>query len=261
MSGFSIAVDPAFQNESIYNLVPRPVVKVNKPPMYKSRHDPLAPVTVSTLKNKGPNLGFAKVDVDPGKYLKKSTPTKRVPLAALDGAPKFSYNSVDEVGGRKPSVPTKDDKPITGIKSCKNFITANAVDVILKVPIITRAEETDYLSKPDYGKIPSYLSLVKAEIVAENELIDDFVQKKMQTLEDSPTLCDELDEEERQEIIVKLKAKWDAVNKKYQVLCMHTIFEGGKKAFKEALEKELNLLEADLSKMLTKGPVVISADA
>lgn len=32
---------------------------------------------------------------------------------------------------RKPRIPTLDDKPIMGLKSDKNYVTANAVDIIL----------------------------------------------------------------------------------------------------------------------------------
>lgn len=39
--------------ESIYNLVPEEHVPVVKPPMYRSRHDPTAPLTGSTFGLKG----------------------------------------------------------------------------------------------------------------------------------------------------------------------------------------------------------------
>ena len=132
------------------------------------------------------------------------------------------------------------------------------MDVILRVPIQPKSADPEYLKKPDYGKVPDYLKAVREEISAENSLIDEFVKKQMMTLEDAPTMCSLMDEEEREEVVARLKSKWDAVNKKYQVLCMHTIFEGGKKALKETMEKEMNLLEADLASMQGKGPVVIS---
>jgi hypothetical protein len=33
---------------------------------------------------------------------------------------------------RRPAVPTQDDRPVYGIKTSKNFITANAVEAILQ---------------------------------------------------------------------------------------------------------------------------------
>lgn len=141
----------------------------------------------------------------------------------------------------------------------KNFITANAVEAILTVPQAPEVKEApDYLKKEDYGKVPEYLAQVKDEIKQENELIDRFVAQQMMEYEDAPELCDEMDEEERAVLIEKLKTKWDAVNKRYQVLCMHTMFEGHSKIKKENFEKELDGIEADLAKLTTKGPVLIS---
>ena len=102
----------------------------------------------------------------------------------------------------------------------KNYITANAVDSILRVPSISVEKTADYLSKPDYGKVPDYLTEVKSEIKEENAMIDNFVKSQMADFEDTPETCIAMDEEERIELVGKLKTKWDAVNKKYQVLTM-----------------------------------------
>ena len=51
-----------------------------------------------------------------------------------------------------------------GLRSDKNFITANAVDAILAAPGgkgLSRAEEPNYLLKEDYGKVPAYLAQVQ----------------------------------------------------------------------------------------------------
>lgn len=42
---------------------------------------------------------------------------------------RLRYESCDYV--KKPKVPALSDKPIMGLKSDKNYVTANAVDVIL----------------------------------------------------------------------------------------------------------------------------------
>jgi hypothetical protein len=64
-------------------------------------------------------------------------------------------------------VPTLADKPIMGLKSDKNFTTANAVDVILMAPKKKTKPEENYLNKKNFGKVPEYLSKLKAEV--ENE--------------------------------------------------------------------------------------------
>ncbi len=54
-----------------------------------------------------------------------------------------------------------------GLKSDKNFITANAVDVILMQPKVKKSEEFDYLKKKNYGEVPKYISRLKDHV--ENE--------------------------------------------------------------------------------------------
>ena len=54
-----------------------------------------------------------------------------------------------------------------GLKSDKNYITANAVDVILMQPKKKVLEEVDYLTKKDYGQVPRYISKLKNHV--ENE--------------------------------------------------------------------------------------------
>jgi hypothetical protein len=55
--------------------------------------------------------------------------------------------------------------------SKKNYVVANAVDNIIRAPPAPKNTEKAYLSKPDYGKVPIYLSKVKKEIADEYEYI------------------------------------------------------------------------------------------
>jgi hypothetical protein len=253
MSGFSIAVDPQF--ESIYNLVPVPVQVVERPPMYRSRHNPLAPIHNSTLKENAPNLGVtsSKAKADPCNFLKSSAPLRR--SGELKPIKKFSRKAGDK---KKPSVPKATERPVMGLHTEKNFITANAVSAILAVPYVPKEAMPDYLRKDDFGRVPDYLEQVKAEIKSEEELIDSFVAMQMKEYEDAPELCDEMDAAERDVLVAKLKTKWDAVNKKYQVLTMHTVFEGHRKEAKEDYEKQMSAIEADLEKLTGHGPVMIA---
>ena len=54
-----------------------------------------------------------------------------------------------------------------GLKSDKNYITANAVDVILMQPKKKFEETKNYLSKNNYGKVPVYISTLRNNV--ENE--------------------------------------------------------------------------------------------
>ena len=69
-------------------------------------------------------------------------------------------------------VPTRYEKPIMGIKTSKNFVTANAVEAILMVPKQTGTGDLNYTKKEDFGKVPAYLTQVKEEIRRENEMIE-----------------------------------------------------------------------------------------
>jgi hypothetical protein len=47
-----------------------------------------------------------------------------------------------------------------GLKSDKNFIVANAVEVILQPPKVN-ADQKRYRDKKGYGEVPNYLNRVK----------------------------------------------------------------------------------------------------
>lgn len=78
---------------------------------------------------------------------------------------------------RKPPIPTLADKPIMGLKSDKNYVTANAVDVILMQPKRKITEENNYLTKKNYGLVPNYISTLKNQVESEYKSIRD-MQKR-----------------------------------------------------------------------------------
>ena len=63
----------------------------------------------------------------------------------------------DRPGAKKVPVPLKDEKPIMGLVSDKNFIVSNAVENILAAPKLPTNSDKDYLKKKNYGKVPRYL--------------------------------------------------------------------------------------------------------
>ena len=68
------------------------------------------------------------------------------------------------MGPKKVAVPLKDEKPIMGLVSDKNFIVSNAVENILAAPKLPTNNEKDFLKKKNYGKVPKYLQTIKKEI-------------------------------------------------------------------------------------------------
>lgn len=255
--------------ESIYNLVPEQYVEQAKPPMYRSRHDPTAPVTGSTFGTHGTTqlhgAGVVKkraaatfgpqnkTNPNPQTYLKRGAPLE------LPAPTAFKYPDAR----RKPAVPKIEDRPVMGIQTAKNFITANAVEAILQVPQGLGETEPDYLAKADYGKVPEYLSQVKEEIRRENDMIDAYVMemgRAQGAVEEPGEELVEMSAAERNELVRALKRKWDAVNAKYQKMA-HTVKLDtvGKVKRKEGMEKELVQIEADIERLERPGPVYVSS--
>ncbi|TMW59627.1 hypothetical protein Poli38472_004696 [Pythium oligandrum] len=267
------------REECIYNLIPKVVVAPAKPERYRSKHDPSVNPTGSTfgLHGKtrliGSNVGDdTKVDRRAGaKTIGRSSDkpdpkgfTKKGERCSTTVDPAKKPTKFDYDGPKRPSVVKRDEKPIMGLKSSKNFVTANAVEAILAVPG-TRARVTreppQYVKKEDYGQVPKYLNQVKDEIERENEMIEEFVRQNKNIMEeDEGGRAEPMDERERKHLVDALKAKWDHVNAKYQKLCHNVVFDTlGKVRRKETFEKELTQLEKDIE-LLSKGQVVVSKD-
>merc|ERR1712228_242098 len=226
--------------ESNYALIPQPVPQQTKPPMYHSKHSGTQAPTFSTFGLAGTSKpGYNNVaggnGVDPAGYGKhaynKGHATfgkegNAIPPAdvtkkgsgkgggatylAPEVAP-FSYNEQ-----KKPSVPTvqqcTSEAKAKPKKDTKNFITSNAVENILAVPK-REPEPINWTSKPNYGKVPSYLQKIKKEINDEYE----YIRTMQQSQEDQgPDGMRQLEEGERVELIDQLKSKWDEVNTTYQ---------------------------------------------
>ena len=145
-----------------------------------------------------------------------------------------------------------------GIKTSKNFVTANAVEAILQVPRVTEVGELNYLKKEDFGKIPQYLTQVKEEIKRENEMIAKYVKEQMGEIDREPDLYEEISDEERGQLISDLKQKWADTNAKYQRITHLVLLDtAGQIRRKEAFERELDVIEKDIEKLTRHGPVLI----
>ena len=179
-----------YQEESIYNLIPKEKIQAMQEPLYRSKFPPTLAPTASTfgLKNSSyPNVANMNGNLslprgahpingswrtfglpeglnkrDPVNFIKKGHEYKTLPLPEKGRA-----NS--EI--KKPSVPTLKDKPIMGLKSDKNYITANAIDVILMAPKKRKTLQTNYLNKKSFGKVPEYISQLKEEVEKEYKTI------------------------------------------------------------------------------------------
>ena len=147
------------QEESIYALIPPKEVVEEKPPMYRSRFKPAKPQTKPFA-----NMGREVDKPDPTKFMKAGAKTKgQMPQPQ-------PYTRTNEVP-RKAAVPTRDDRPIYGLKTSKNYVTANAVENILQAPKRVPTTEVRYTAKEDYGAVPEYLKRIQQERQEEDEFI------------------------------------------------------------------------------------------
>jgi hypothetical protein len=165
--------------ESIFNLIPKERYEPPKPKRYKSTHPHQVPPTASTFalkttskpgvaniagnynpeggshSQRGASLTFGR----PNGTMKPDTTTFRKKgtgnpvLTEPEALKKFIYT--DDI--KRPAVPKKDEKPIMGLVSDKNYIVANAVENILAAPKLPVNHEKDFLKKKTFGKVPQYI--------------------------------------------------------------------------------------------------------
>lgn len=258
--------------ESIYNLIPPEEYKAAKGKLYKSRHNPRAAPTGSTfcLKTTSkPNVSNLNGDLapegsnhtnlagsalwgkkkgevrpDPTSFIKRGTGTMR-----QSGTMKSNKEHTKREP-RRPPVPKKDEKPIMGLTSDKNYIVANAVENILAAPKVKENSQKDYTKKKDYGKTPKYLQKIKKEIDQEYELVREMQMEEEQQKDRDKFL---LPDDEREELIAALKKKWEVVHKTYQEIThIQKIDTVGLRRKKENCEQELKQLEKDIEKLSKK---------
>jgi hypothetical protein len=98
----------------------------------------------------------------------------------------------------------------------KNFISENALAVIMADARRPVRGDIDYTKKEDFGKTPSYLANVKAEIAAEKEYIRNVMAHEAAAAHAHEPTTSILPENERVQLLQSLKLKWEQVNKQYQ---------------------------------------------
>lgn len=150
-------------------------------------------------------------------------------------------------GQKKIPVPAKDEKPIMGLVSDKNFIVSNAVENILAAPNLPSNSEKDYLKKKNYGKVPKYLQKIKNEIEDEYQLVREMQIEEEADMDRQKFL---MDETEKNELIAALKKKWEVTHREYQTLTHKNKLDTlGLKEKYESCERELRTLEQDIQKL------------
>lgn len=227
--------------ESVYSLIPEERVVPPKPAMYKSKFTPEI-----VEKKEALSIGKPSQKPDPKNYLKKRS---------SDAKPATGNFQYSDAATRKPSVPTREQKPIYGLKTSKDYVTANAVENILRIPAPNRNEEPDWLQKPDYGQVPEYLRKVNQEREEEENFI-----RELKEAQQRDTNMQVLPEDDRLEILAGLKKRWEELNKQYIKHTSCVIDTIKKRLRKENLEAQLAQVEKDIEKMSKPHVVIMKED-
>jgi len=265
--------------ESIYNLIPKEQHVPIKDKRYKSQFPGKLQPTASTFglgttsKPQCANLS-GKYNLEGGSHSHIANGAtmgapKGAAMPKTDGfrkkgtgnpvlVPKMNVSKMDRGVDKKQAVPKRDEKPIQGLVSDKNFIVANAVENILAAPKLPGNKDKDFLKKQTYGKTPKYLTNIKNEIEDEYNLVRE-MQIEEQAEEDRRKYL--MPEDERAELIAALKKKWEVLHIEYQKEAHYPKLDTlGKKSRKINLEKEMEQIEQDIKK-LTKNYIFIDTTA
>jgi hypothetical protein len=267
--------------ESIYNLVPQPVEVQQKAPLYRSKHPHDLPPTFSTFGLTGTskpgygNVAGSHEQPATGHQYGKEFSTFGKPGAGVKTPAEITLKGTGRGGGavelptkvekfayadsvpRKASLPTKKElaehqkERLAQTKEPKNFITSNAVENILSVPL-REPEPVDWTKKPSFGKVPNYIKKIKADIAEEYDYIRAMQEAEVDA---APAGMRKLEEGEREGLVRQLKGKWDEINIAYQkksVLNLNSLDTIGKVKRKEHFEAQLAQIERDIEKLSKK---------
>lgn len=140
----------------------------------------------------------------------------------------------------------------------KNFIALNAIKAIkMKPPRDDTPEwQKNYKKRPGFGQIPQYLNEIKTELDYEKKQIEAVMMARQQDSNHHRRGQPQMrimSEEERIDLLEKLKAKWEAVNAEYQKTAhVVTLDTRGKIRRKEECEQQLTQLEKSIDKLSKK---------
>lgn len=246
---------PTFEShESIYGLIPPRQIVPERPPMHRSKHvgsvDPAKFPMGVPRRDKGtfgpPN---EQAKPNPKVFLKKHVGEPVLPDPKAPSRPKPKV---------KAPLPDKNDRPIMGLVSAKNYITANAVENILAQPKRPPPAPVPATMRADFGKVPGYLKTVKNQIHREKEIVAEFNNRMMAQTQQATSNVKKMTEGERQDLIVALKARWQHVNEQYQKLSF-TLDTPAKRTRKENYEEQLVQIEKDIE-TLSRRVVLVAED-
>ena len=135
-----------------------------------------------------------------------------------------------------------------GLKSQKNYVTANAIDNILMEPRkrkIPNDKDLDfYMNKKDYGKVPKYIRRAQS---ANQRNLNEKLRVQNENERYKNKMRKTLDKEELGLLREGLKKKLDSLEKEYGKISHRNKFDTlVSRNYKENLEKEMEQVKNDL---------------
>jgi hypothetical protein len=255
--------------ESIYSLVPHIPEAPPKGRMHRSKFDPNAPPSYSTFPKKEQSAGNRDgsgamlyagrsgamghdvgPDVDPKRFLKSHS-------AARDTLPRPQEFHRPLVAPPRTGVPTRDDKPVMGLMTDKDFVHANAVDAMhTTARHRNQARQDDPLARKDFGQAPGYLTRMKDQIDGEKTMLAESRQQQAEyNASVKAQFVRHVPDSEKEELIAALRQRWEEKHRQYHALpfAQDTAMQIARK---EAIERELKEIEVALEKLSKKVVVV-----
>lgn len=176
-------------------------------------------------------------ELSPKEFLKKSASQK---AASASSAPALTSKHEK----LKAPIPKKEEKPVMGLKTDKNFVVANAVENILAIPKKQTVQQPRAVERADYGAVPEYIHKIKSELKTQYALVDSYKQRKAQEEERFA----QLDAAELQSLKAGLQRRWEILNKEFQTMGF-SVETYSQKRHQDDVEVELRAVEAALQKI------------
>ncbi|KAG5493003.1 hypothetical protein JKF63_01584 [Porcisia hertigi] len=184
--------------------------------------------------------------VNPENFLHKN----EGPLTASRGAPTVDNSKFKKSDHHqektKPDVPLRNERPVMGLRTEKNFVVANAVENTMAVPTkVTPAPQARATDREDFGKVPQYITEIKGDLNARKQVLEDLYAAEKAAEE----RWSEISPSELAQLREGLQRRWDTLNKEYQRKGVGKMETPSQRAHQELLEKQLLAVEFAMQKM------------
>ncbi|XP_031601661.2 enkurin [Oreochromis aureus] len=238
--------------ENAFNLLPVEDKKKEKAPRYVSKFRPAAMLERKLVKEPIRTMGPARVELpSPENFLKKHSKEPKLPEQMQSSKDVHKTCSFTE---RKPPVPRRNDKPLMGIHTKRDFLKETPVLVPMKPqPACVDTSKghkqvlensglvPKFITRKDFGRVPAYLQQRSEAERRAREEYENFVKAEREQ-----RAMKHMTQEERQAILKHLKETWDKLHHEYQALPL-IIDTVSQRATKDCLERQMKQLEDDIN--------------